>query len=181
MISFSHQIIHLGQVAFLIFAMSFMACKNETQPDGQTKPAINKDKLVKVNKNLVRSEDQQIEDFILRYRWDMQTTGTGLRQMIYKHGTGSAVMQGDTVTIRFSVGFLNGETCYSSDNEGLKTFIAGNGAVERGLDEGILLMKKGDHAKFILPSHLAFGLAGDGRKIPAKATLVYDIELIEIK
>ena len=49
------------------------------------------------------------------------------------------------------------------------------------LEEGILLLKEGDRAKFIIPSHLAFGLLGDMKKIPAKAVLVYDIELIKIK
>ncbi len=49
------------------------------------------------------------------------------------------------------------------------------------MKQGILFLKTGDRVKFILPSHLAFGLAGDGDKIPAKAALVYDIELLELK
>jgi FKBP-type peptidyl-prolyl cis-trans isomerase len=53
--------------------------------------------------------------------------------------------------------------------------------VESGLEEVILFLKKGDRAKIIIPSHLAFGLVGDGNKIPAMATLVYDLELIELK
>jgi FKBP-type peptidyl-prolyl cis-trans isomerase len=42
-------------------------------------------------------------------------------------------------------------------------------------------MHVGDRAKFIVPSHLAFGLLGDQNKIPQHATLVYDIELVKIK
>ena len=42
-------------------------------------------------------------------------------------------------------------------------------------------MKVGDIAKFILPSHLAFGLLGDEEKIPKRATLVYHVELLTIK
>ena len=41
-------------------------------------------------------------------------------------------------------------------------------------------MKVGDKAKFIIPSHLAFGLLGDENKIPKRATLVYDVELIDV-
>ena len=41
-------------------------------------------------------------------------------------------------------------------------------------------MKEGDKAKLILPSHLAYGLIGDQNKIPQKATIIYDIELLEL-
>ncbi len=52
--------------------------------------------------------------------------------------------------------------------------------VESGLHHGVKHLSVGDKAKFILPSHLAFGTYGDGEKIPSKATLLYDLELIEI-
>jgi FKBP-type peptidyl-prolyl cis-trans isomerase len=42
-------------------------------------------------------------------------------------------------------------------------------------------MNVGDRAKFIVPSHLAFGLLGDQKMIPPQATLVYDVELINLK
>ncbi len=137
--------------------------------------------LVKVNKQLVKSEEEQIKDYINRYGWEMQETGTGLRYMIYKHGTGQLAEKGQIAKVNFTLSLLNGEVCYSSDAEGLKEFKIGQGGVESGLEEGILLMKQGDRAKFIIPSHLAFGLLGDTEKIPAKATLVYDIELVELK
>lgn len=137
--------------------------------------------LVKVNKKLVKSENEQIEDFITRYGWEMKKTGTGLRYMIYKHGSGALATTGQVAKVNFTVSLLNGKVCYSSDTEGLKEFQIGQGGVESGLEEGILLMKTGDRAKFIITSHLAFGLLGDTDKIPAKAALVYDIELVELK
>jgi FKBP-type peptidyl-prolyl cis-trans isomerase len=57
----------------------------------------------------------------------------------------------------------------------------GKGGVEAGLEDGILLMHEGGRAKFIIPSHLAFGLTGNGNKIPPKSTLIYDIKLLKIK
>jgi len=53
--------------------------------------------------------------------------------------------------------------------------------VESGLHEVILLMKVGDKAKVVLPSHLAFGLTGDSSKIPHSTPLVYDIQLIDLQ
>ncbi len=136
---------------------------------------------MKVNKKLVKSEDEQIADFMERYKWKMKTTGTGLRYMIYGHGTGPQVKNDSEVKFNYTLSLLNGDTCYTSKKEGQKVLHLGKNEAEPGLEEGILLLKSGDRAKFIIPSHLAFGLPGDGKKIPAKATLVYDIELLEVK
>ena len=157
------------------------ACGSNSTEKKDPAPRERKESLMKVNKNLVKQEDQKIEDFIRRYQWEMEETGTGLRYMIYHEGSGRQAEKGRTAEISFTVSLLNGETCYSSDEEGPKSFIIGKGGIESGLEEGILLLKEGDRAKFIIPSHLAFGLLGDMKKIPAKAVLVYDIELIKIK
>jgi FKBP-type peptidyl-prolyl cis-trans isomerase len=53
--------------------------------------------------------------------------------------------------------------------------------VESGLEEGILLLREGDKAKFILPPHLAHGLLGDDNKIPARSIIVYDLELLSLE
>jgi FKBP-type peptidyl-prolyl cis-trans isomerase FkpA len=101
--------------------------------------------------------------------------------MIYFHGSGAKVTRGKKVTIGFTVKLINGDLVYSSATDGLKEFEAGHGGVESGLEEGILLLRVGDKAKFIVPSHLAFGLLGDQRKIPQQATLIYDVELLNLK
>jgi FKBP-type peptidyl-prolyl cis-trans isomerase FkpA len=170
---------------FLFFSlvMHFMISCN-TSPESPVNTGhikISADSLITYNSGMIKMEDQEIEDFIARYKWDMTTTATGLRYMIYTRGSGRKVTIGCRVTIHYSVGLITGDPVYSSSNEGPKEFKAGHGMVESGLDEGILLMREGDHAKFIVPSHLAFGLLGDQKKIPARATLVYDVELVKIK
>jgi len=137
--------------------------------------------LIEVNKHLVKTENQEIEDYIKRYNWDMKQTKTGLRYMIYKHGKGVKAENGKTAKINYTVELINGDMCYSSEKDGPKEFIIGKRNVEAGLEQGILLMRVGDRAKLIIPSYLAFGLIGDQNKIPKKATLIYDINLIEIK
>jgi len=165
---------------FLLIAL-LASCTNNTNTQNKVDKKELEETLVNVNKKLVKSEDEQIRDFIARYDWKMKETGTGLRYQIYKNGTGLLAVKNQIASIAFYVSLLNGEVCYSSDTEGLKEFKIGQGGIESGVEEGILLMKKGDRAKFIIPSHLAFGLVGDSKKIPAKATLVYDIELVELK
>ena len=110
----------------------------------------------------------------------MTKTPTGLRYLIYKHGSGEKAMNGKKVTILYEIRLLNGNLCYSSAQLGPKEFTTGQGKFESGAEEGILLMKVGDRAKFIVPSHLAFGLLGDQDKIPPRSTLIYDIELLKI-
>ncbi|HOI87851.1 MAG TPA: FKBP-type peptidyl-prolyl cis-trans isomerase, partial [Lentimicrobium sp.] len=73
-----------------------------------------------------------------------------------------------------------GDEIYNSDKDGLKEFLIGRGGVESGLEEGILLLRVGDKAKFIIPSHLGFGLLGDQNLVPPKSTLIYDLELISL-
>lgn len=157
------------------------SCGEKQNGSGVKSKKQYEESLMEVNKNLVRTEDQKIDDFIQRYHWKMKDTGTGLRYWIYREGNGPKAEPGKVAEIAYTVSLLNGEVCYSSDEEGPKSFVIGKGNIESGLEEGILLLKEGDRAKFIIPSHLAFGLLGDMKKIPAKAVLVYDVELLKIK
>ena len=168
--------------AFLTVMMLCVSCSEQPQPSNSTRHlGMMSDSLVNYNRGIVRTEDQQIDDFIARYGWKMTKTGTGLRYLIFQKGHGVKAVKGKVAAIRYTLRFLNGNLCYSSDKEGLKEFKIGYGNVESGVEEGILLMHVGDRAKFIVPSHLAFGLLGDQNKIPQQATLVYDIELVKIK
>ncbi len=133
------------------------------------------------NKILTQSESEQIDDYTKRYQWDMLQSGSGLRYYIYKKTNGIKVNSGQKVTVAYTTSLLNGVIIYSSEEYGNKKFEIGKAQVESGLEEGILLLKLGEKAKFIIPSHLAFGLQGDQNKIPRKATLVYDIELISVE
>ena len=158
------------------------SCSDNPSPSRSTHHfSISDDSLVKYNKGVFQLEESEINDFVRRYGWKVQTTSSGLRYVIYKRGTGVKAESGKLAKIRYSVKLLNGTLCYSSEESGPKTFLIGKGGVESGLEEGILLLKVGDRAKFILPSHLAFGLLGDQDKIPQNSSLVYDIELVEIK
>jgi FKBP-type peptidyl-prolyl cis-trans isomerase len=158
------------------------ACREKSgEKEKPFDPGIYKESLIKANKQMSKSENDLIDDFTRRYGWDMKITGTGLRYMIYQNGNGPQPMKGDGVTINYSVMLLNGDSCYSSKLDGTRQFQLGTGMAEVGLEEGILLLHLGGKVKFILPSHLAFGLLGDQNKIPPKATLVYDVELTDIR
>ncbi len=60
-------------------------------------------------------------------------------------------------------------------------FPLGSGQVISGWDEGIQLLQVGDKARFVIPSHLGYGSQGDGGVISPNATLVFDVELMDVK
>lgn len=140
------------------------------------------DKLVEANKMYVKRESDEIDQYVNHHNWQMATTGTGLRYMITKHGEGKELAQPEQhAKVAYKVSLLDGTLCYSSDKDGPREFVVAKDNIESGLHEGIQLLHAGDEAIFILPSHLAHGLTGDGNKIPAKASVIYEIKLISLR
>jgi FKBP-type peptidyl-prolyl cis-trans isomerase FkpA len=166
---------------FMIGYLLIAGCEQKRTPlPDQLSKSYTSEPLINANKKAVQLEDEQIRRYIDRMGWKMKETGTGLRYMISKEGKEEYAHIGKIARIEYECRLISGELCYSSKKTGPKEFKIGSGGVESGLEEGILLMSKGDKAKFILPSHLAFGLIGDQDKIPGKATLVYDVHLLDI-
>ena len=60
-------------------------------------------------------------------------------------------------------------------------FVIGRGQVIKGWDEGVMLMKVGEKRRLILPPSIAYGAYGAGAKIPGNATLVFDVELLDLQ
>lgn len=169
--------------AILILISSSCGFNEEQSRQKSKKPGKKeiKENLIRTNQYLVKAEEQNIIDFIKRHQYDMTETGSGLWYQIYHHGDGELAEKGKIAKLKFTISLLTGEVIYRTEKEGIKEFIIGKGGVESGLEEGILLLRVGDRARFIIPSHLAFGLLGDKDKIPEKATIVYDLELLNLK
>lgn len=99
-----------------------------------------------------------------------------------KVGTGSAVKSGDTIKIHYLGTLENGIKFDSSydRNEPFQTQI-GVGQVIKGWDEGVIGMQVGGKRKLTIPSDLGYGSRGAGGVIPPNATLIFELELLEIK
>ncbi len=111
----------------------------------------------------------------------MKTSGTGLQYWIENEGSGPTAKYNERVKLNYTLKLLSGETIRSSQSDGIMEFTVGKGGVAAGLEEGVLMLKKGSKAKFVLPSHLAFGLLGDGDDIPSRSTLIYEVEVVDIQ
>lgn len=111
-----------------------------------------------------------------------EETESGLRYKIIQKGDGATPEKGQTVAVHYKGMFTDGGVFDDSYKRGAPIeFPIGQGNVIPGWDEGILLLKVGDKARFVIPSHLAYGEAGAGGAIPPNATLVFDVELMDVK
>jgi peptidyl-prolyl cis-trans isomerase A (cyclophilin A) len=109
-----------------------------------------------------------------------EKTDSGLYYKILEKGSGAKAQKGKKVSVHYEGQLMNGMVFDSSfkRNEPLN-FNVGTGQVIAGWDEGILLLQEGDKARFVIPSHLAYGARGAGGIIPPNATLIFDVELVK--
>jgi len=108
-------------------------------------------------------------------------TPSGLIYLITQKGTGRLPKVGETVVVHYTGTLTNGVKFDSSRDSGRPyAFPLGKGQVIKGWDEGIGKLHVGDQAIFVVPSSLGYGPRGRG-PIPANATMVFIVELVEIK
>ena len=164
------------------FALLVSSCDNEIDKKQRKRlnPKEVTNNLAIVHKRNIRIEDQQIDDYLERREWDFIRTKSGLRYNIYQEGVGLHPQDGQGVVLEYTINLIRGDVIYDSKNDGVKLFIVGEGEEPTGLQEAVMLMKVGSRAKLILPSYLAYGLIGDENKVPANATLFYDLYLKEV-
>ena len=109
-------------------------------------------------------------------------TESGLRYKMIQKGNGKQAEAGKTVSVHYTGQLENGKVFDSSvPRKKPIEFPLGKGHVIEGWDEGIALLQVGDKARFVIPSHLGYGSAGAGGAIPPNATLIFDVELIDVK
>jgi FKBP-type peptidyl-prolyl cis-trans isomerase len=108
-------------------------------------------------------------------------TASGLEYIEIEAGAGVQAVAGKTVKVHYTGKFPDGKVFDSSISRGeLFEFELGRGRVIKGWDEGIALMKVGGKARLTIPPNLAYGERGAGGVIPPNATLVFDVELVEV-
>ena len=166
---------------FFIFSLILFSCDNKGEDEYVDLEKWNKNKSLSFNKARLKEEDLQIKIFLQGHQdLKMDSTGTGLRYMIYENGSGLSPLPGDSADVQMTVSLLNGTVCYQTDSADLDQFLIDRSHVETGIQEVIKLMKVGDRSKLILPSHLAHGLLGDFKKIPPMAVLFVDVYLHDV-
>lgn len=163
----------------MLLLVSFSCDEKNPKPSQPVTKGEMKSSMEKANRYLLNEEAEDIENYMKRHGLNMTTTGTGLRYQILKQGSEQKIEKGEVVTLEYELHSIAGDLIYSSENDGVKSFIVGEGTVESGLDEAMTYLHRGDVAKLIIPFHLGYGLHGDDNRIPEYATLVYTIKILD--
>jgi FKBP-type peptidyl-prolyl cis-trans isomerase FkpA len=109
---------------------------------------------------------------------------TELQVQELRVGTGAQATTGRTVTVRYTGWLYNSS---QPENKGTQfdsnsiPFVLGAGQVIRGWDQGIVGMRVGGQRRLTIPPALAYGAAGRPPTIPPNATLIFDVELLDVR
>lgn len=119
---------------------------------------------------------------IVEKKWsEAKKTSTGLRYIILKEGTGDARPQpGDVATVLFQGRLLDG-TVFNEALDRTRPFQSriGRGLLIAGWEETLKHMRRGEKRLVIVPYELGYGTKGDPPRVPRRATLVFEIELLD--
>jgi FKBP-type peptidyl-prolyl cis-trans isomerase FkpA len=167
-------------IVFIIFLFASVACKNSSEKKStNTRPG--KNEMADLNRYLVQKDKERIQNYIERKNLKMTESSTGLWFQIIKEGTGNTYTDSDTLIYDYECSLLDGTKCYSSKKLGPKKVILGRSEMEPGMNEGLRILKSGAEAIFILPPFLGYGLIGDGKMIPSRAIIVYNVNILQSK
>lgn len=109
------------------------------------------------------------------------TTASGLKYVDLTEGTGATPQTGQMLSVHYTGTLQNGKKFDSSVDRGKPyQFRIGTGSVIKGWDEGLMGMKVGGKRKLIIPPSLGYGATGTPN-IPPNSTLLFDVELLDVK
>jgi FKBP-type peptidyl-prolyl cis-trans isomerase len=130
----------------------------------------------------IAEQKKMAEEALEKLAAGFQKTESGLRYQIIQKGNGTHAEKGKKVSVHYQGALENGQVFDSSYKRKQPIeFQLGVGQVIEGWDEGITLLQVGDKARFVIPSYLGYGSRGAGGVIPPDATLVFDVELMDVK
>jgi FKBP-type peptidyl-prolyl cis-trans isomerase FklB len=133
-------------------------------------------------RKLLAEKNQKASDEFLAKNKNVKgvtVTASGLQYKILKPGEGKSPAPTDTVVVNYKGTLLNGDEFDSSFKRGKPATFPVNGVI-KGWQEALPLMKKGAQWEIYVPPTLAYGTKGAGAAIGPNATLIFDIELLDI-
>ena len=128
----------------------------------------------------LKKQEKKQAEALEKLTKDATTTESGLKYIILQNGEGDTPYPGQSVRVHYSGSLVDGTQFDSSIGKVPIEFMLGARKVIPGWEEGIQLLNVGAKAKLIIPPALGWGSRGAGNVIPPNATVIFDVELIEI-
>lgn len=167
-----------------LFAVLFLllgACRTPVQDLPEADDDLIAEKFVRANRYMYQRHQDYIAAFVERTGMEAEITPSGLWIEREKAGTGKRIENGSRVRFSFESTLLDGTTCYSTPDSKPKIILVGKGDIESGVEEGLLKLREGAEATFLIPPHLAHGNFGDRDKIPGNSVLIYRLRVLKVQ
>lgn len=132
-----------------------------------------------IKKDLEKEKKKQ--ELIAKVQDPKEAEKIGFKIQTLKEGTGEGAKDGQSVTVHYTGTLENGREFDSSRSRDPFKLKLGAGEVIAGWDLGLKGMKKGEQRKLTIPAELGYGERGMPPSIPPNATLLFDVEMIDIK
>jgi FKBP-type peptidyl-prolyl cis-trans isomerase len=174
----------------LLFIISVTGCHNRERRNQEAASRMpDMEELIRANQIMVAEDDRRIAEKALQEGWDLTRTETGEYYQLLlpreagrnESAEGTAIGPGDEVVLTYTLHLLGGEPIRRSAEAGLKRFIVEGSEAESGMHAVVKHFRTGDSVRIILPPHRAFGLMGDGDKIPGRAILWYEVRVDSVR
>ncbi|MFM2135200.1 MAG: hypothetical protein RL021_600 [Bacteroidota bacterium] len=178
-VAFAFRIKEVLFSCILLLNVALFSCNSEKKQE--LTEAEYRERLENVNRIMVRDEKKDIDDFITRHQFRMESSGTGLRYQVLSTGSGPRPKEHDQVILAYRVYDLAGTLLYDITKQDPDTFRMAEGNRVRGLEEALRLFPEGTHARVVLPAHLAYGMIGNDDKIAGATALYYDLQLLDVQ
>ena len=134
------------------------------------------------SERLKKEEPSKIANYIKKHNINVKPTESGLYFKDIVEGKGDYPVDGNTVTIEYIHYDLDGNVLQSSyEDETPFTYTVGTGAVIKGWEEAVKLMRKGGKAWMLLPSSIGYGDYQRTKEVKPYSPLVFELELTEVK
>ena len=159
---------------YLLLVLFLASCGDRTpiielEDDNSTRY---KENMINANRVVIQSEATQIESYIQRHGMEADALPCGALYHEYKHGNGSIINPDDTVVVSYRLEALDGTPFYTHQTD---TLTVGRRQVTLALDDLLQQLTYGSQAWLIAPSNTAYGVAGDGDRVPSRTVIVYNI------
>ncbi len=130
------------------------------------------------------TDEKTLQDYFAKKHIKATKTPLGVYYTISKEGTGNKIIAGETVSLNYTGRLLDGTVFDSNTDPAFRhteplVFEVGKGAVIKGYDKGVQLLKRGSVGTLYIPSGLAYGERGRPQ-IPPNSILVFDVEVLDV-